>query len=77
MNGWVTPKDLILHLAGKLTVRVRPLSVIVHETMLTSASRAELDVSSSILVLEFSHSHALVRLSMLTCECGGAVLNIS
>ena len=22
MNGWVTPKDLILHLAGKLTVRV-------------------------------------------------------
>ena len=23
MNGWATPKDLILHLAGKLTVRVR------------------------------------------------------
>jgi homoaconitase/3-isopropylmalate dehydratase large subunit len=22
MNGWATPKDLILHLAGKLTVRV-------------------------------------------------------
>ena len=22
MNGWTTPKDLILHLAGKLTVRV-------------------------------------------------------
>ena len=21
-NGWATPKDLILHLAGKLTVRV-------------------------------------------------------
>lgn len=22
MNGWTTPKDLILHLAGKLTVKV-------------------------------------------------------
>ena len=22
LNGWATPKDLILHLAGKLTVRV-------------------------------------------------------
>lgn len=22
LNGWVTPKDVILHLAGKLTVRV-------------------------------------------------------
>lgn len=22
MGGWTTPKDLILHLAGKLTVRV-------------------------------------------------------
>jgi len=22
LNGWTTPKDLILHLAGKLTVRV-------------------------------------------------------
>lgn len=25
LNGWATPKDLILHLAGKLTVRVRLL----------------------------------------------------
>src|SRR5882724_5500096 len=24
LNGWATPKDLILHLAGKLTVRVCP-----------------------------------------------------
>ena len=23
LGGWATPKDLILHLAGKLTVRVR------------------------------------------------------
>ena len=23
LNGWVTPKDVILHLAGMLTVRVR------------------------------------------------------
>jgi homoaconitase len=23
MGGWTTPKDLILHIAGKLTVRVR------------------------------------------------------
>lgn len=23
LNGWATPKDVILHLAGKLTVRVR------------------------------------------------------
>ena len=23
LNGWATPKDLILHVAGKLTVRVR------------------------------------------------------
>lgn len=22
LNGWATPKDLILHLAGKLTVKV-------------------------------------------------------
>lgn len=26
LSGWATPKDLILHLAGKLTVRVRKLS---------------------------------------------------
>lgn len=25
LSGWATPKDLILHLAGKLTVRVRLL----------------------------------------------------
>ena len=23
LNGWATPKDLILHVAGRLTVRVR------------------------------------------------------
>lgn len=26
LKGWATPKDLILHLAGRLTVRVSPLS---------------------------------------------------
>lgn len=26
LSGWATPKDLILHLAGKLTVRVSKLS---------------------------------------------------
>ena len=28
MSGWTTPKDLILHLAGKLTVRVSLLFII-------------------------------------------------
>jgi len=28
LNGWATPKDLILHLAGKLTVRVSVISFI-------------------------------------------------
>lgn len=30
LNGWTTPKDLILHLAGKLTVRVRFIESILH-----------------------------------------------
>lgn len=28
LSGWATPKDLILHLAGKLTVRVSKLSTL-------------------------------------------------
>ncbi len=29
LNGWATPKDLILHLAGKLTVRVSIADVLI------------------------------------------------
>lgn len=28
LNGWATPKDLILHVAGKLTVRVRQVHLL-------------------------------------------------
>lgn len=36
LSGWATPKDLILHLAGKLTVRVSShLSILMHIPRLT------------------------------------------
>ncbi|KAG6850321.1 hypothetical protein H0H93_014896 [Arthromyces matolae] len=37
LNGWSTTKDLILHLAGKLTVRVRFLNILVQESPINRA----------------------------------------
>ena len=34
MNGWTTPKDLILHVAGKLTVRVSTTFVLIVPSVL-------------------------------------------
>lgn len=67
LNGWATPKDLILHLAGKLTVRVQSCC---HLPSITNAvcssrfapfNRVELDESSSTSVRVSSRSLAPVR----------------
>lgn len=56
MGGWTTPKDLILHLAGKLTVRVcsLPASLFQH----AEGTRAAQAVSSNTLVHQSPHNLA-------------------
>lgn len=54
LEGWATPKDLILHLAGKLTVRVS------YKYRLKLTCRVELVAFSSTLALASSRSLVLV-----------------
>jgi hypothetical protein len=42
LNGWATPKDLILHLAGQLTVKVK-LDLMSRATRTHSVKRVEPD----------------------------------
>lgn len=52
LNGWSTTKDLILHLAGKLTVRVRRSSVL-RDLFISNFPRAVLAESWNISDPEF------------------------
>jgi homoaconitase/3-isopropylmalate dehydratase large subunit len=58
LSGWATPKDLILHLAGKLTVKVWLFSYHMVISFITR-NREVLDGSSNISGPAFSHSHVL------------------
>ena len=58
LNGWATPKDLILHVAGKLTVRVRYAFMTISHRL--TFHRVALVVFWSTLALVYSTSHALV-----------------
>lgn len=64
LKGWATPKDLILHLAGKLTVRVNSSAIpsFVSVRLLTMGCREELDVYWSTLALESHPSRVPVSL---------------
>jgi aconitase A len=53
LSGWASPKDIILKLAGELTVRVSRSSLA--QTNHLTINRAELASSSSTLVLACSH----------------------
>ena len=66
LSGWATPKDLILHLAGKLTVRVIYLFIFTFLTKLwlIVSSREELEASWNILDLGLQANHAQVFLSV-------------
>ena len=61
LNGWATPKDLILHLAGKLTVRVSAQTCLRGVSVLKT-SREERVVSWNILAQVSSISHAQVSI---------------
>lgn len=65
LNGWTTPKDLILHLAGKLTVRVSPnLSEIFNSFGWHRLYREELEVYWNISDLELLPSLAQVIITI-------------
>lgn len=72
MNGWTTPKDLILHIAGRLTVRVSTafvshlfrhppaLSTFLKSSNRLNLYRVELAESWNTSAQESSRNHALV-----------------
>ena len=64
LSGWATPKDLILHLAGKLTVRVRQLVPHDKDTRTHRSFRVEQAAywNTSVLVSSASHALDLLRL---------------
>ena len=58
LNGWATTKDLILYLAGKLTVKVR--SSWSQRSPISPSPREGLAASSNTSVLESSTNHVPV-----------------
>lgn len=66
LSGWATPKDLILHLAGKLTVRVSAFQLLPLYVSMIAGNREEQAAFWSILARPFSTSLAQVR-SILLC----------
>jgi hypothetical protein len=66
LSGWATPKDLILHLAGKLTVRVSAFQLPVLHARVITVSREERAASWSILAQAFSINLAQVH-AILSC----------
>ena len=64
LSGWATPKDLILHLAGKLTVRVRPWTYVTSTLASDHSSRVEQAAywNTSAPVSSTSHARVLPRL---------------
>jgi homoaconitase len=58
LSGWASPKDVILHLAGKLTVRVCAFDNSTVRCFRLTDHREVLATSSNTLALAFRHSAA-------------------
>jgi homoaconitase len=65
LSGWASPKDVILHLAGQLTVRVRGVGIGLRRFRLTD-HREALGTLSNTLVPVYRHSAVLAWLQFVT-----------